>query len=235
MIDIHSHVLPGVDDGSRNFDESIETIKWLFDQGVTDLIATPHYVCESDYTSPRSKNLELLRELQARLKAAGIDVKLYLGNEIYINERIPELLEAGELSPLADSEYLLVELPLNSEFPNYEGYLCELREKGFKVVLAHPERYSIVQDDFQKVRDLYEDGILLQSNLRSIIGTYGNGAERVIKKLAREKMIFAFGSDTHRTGRSDYLIQARKKLLKYYNPRELALILDVNLRKKILR
>ena len=231
MIDIHSHILPGVDDGARNFDEAIEIAKWLVRQGVTDLVATPHYIVESDFMSPRADNLKLLNKLQHRLDAAGVKLRLYLGNEIYINKFIDRLVEAEEISPLANSKYLLVELPLHTEFSNYEGYLCDLNAKGYQVILAHPERYEIIQEDYQKARDLYEDGVLLQCNLRSVVGHYGKEAERVVKRLARDKMIFTFGSDTHRVGSSYYLVQAQKKLTRYYNPRELSILLSINMKK----
>ena len=228
MIDIHSHILPGVDDGARTFDDSIAIADWLVRQGVTDLIATPHYIDETIYVSPRATNLELMDELQRRLGASGIHLNLYLGNEIYICENIAELVEAGKMSPLAGSDYLLVELPLNGDFPNYEDHLCALMGIGYKVILAHPERYATVQEDYQKVLDLYEDGILLQCNLRSILGTYGKEAERTVKRLAKDRLIFTFGSDTHRPGRMDYLTLALKKLGKYYNERELNQVLEAN-------
>lgn len=231
MIDIHSHILPGVDDGARDFDSAIAAVKWLVRQGVTDIIATPHYVVESEYVSPVSANSKLLDELQGRLDKEGVLVNLYLGNEIYINEKIAELVAAGEITGLASSRYLLVELPLSGEYMNYEGYLQELINAGFIVVLAHPERYESFQDDYQLVRNLDEIGVMFQCNLRSFLGFYGVEAERLVHKLAREKMIFVLASDTHRAGREEYLVQARGKLSRFYNEREISQLLEVNPRR----
>ena len=228
MIDIHSHILPGIDDGARNFMESAEIIRELAEQGVTDIIATPHFVNESAYVSPKYDNSRLLQELKQYLKDDGINVRVYLGNEIFIDENILELINKRKISSLADSKYLLVELPLNDEFPNYEDYLLDLMNNGFVVVLAHPERYSILKEDFEKARALYEMGVLFQCNLGSITGKYGNEAKKLIKRYAKDKMIFAFGNDAHRPGKSGYISAAIKKLSKYYSQAELKKLLVTN-------
>ena len=228
MIDIHTHILPGVDDGARNFDESVEIIKWLSRQGVTNIIATPHFINETDYISSRNNNLKILDKLRKILVGQNIKTKVFLGNEIYIDPNIDGLIKTRKISPLADSKYILVELPINGEFPNYEDYLFDLMQKGYKVILAHPERYVIVQEDFEVVENICNLGVYLQCNIRSILGHYGKDAERVVRKLAKEKMIFAFASDTHRVGSSDYITMAQKKLSRYYNERELSQVLTIN-------
>ncbi|MBQ3476161.1 hypothetical protein IJH26_01460, partial [Candidatus Saccharibacteria bacterium] len=126
MIDIHTHILPGVDDGARNFDESVEIIKWLSRQGVTNIIATPHFINETDYISSRNNNLKILDKLRKILVGQNIKTKVFLGNEIYIDPNIDGLIKTRKISPLADSKYILVELPINGEFPNYEDYLFDL-------------------------------------------------------------------------------------------------------------
>lgn len=233
MIDIHAHILPGVDDGARDFEESVAVVRWLAHQGVTDVVATPHYIDETEYVSPRKANLKLLEELKDKLKENGVEVGVYLGNEIYINNEIGRLIEAGKISTLAESNYLLVELPLNGEFPNWEEYLRELVYNGYKVVLAHPERYEIVQENYDKVMDICAMGVLLQCNLKSVLGAYGKKAEKVVKRLAKDKMPFAFAGDTHRVGRKNYLTLAQNKLRKYYSEEELKRVLEANLRKII--
>ena len=139
MIDIHSHVLPGIDDGSKNITMSLEILKGLEEQGVTDLICTPHYIAETSQVSPRAKNEELLKKLQERAKKKGIKTNLYLGNEIYIDRDIAKLIRAKKISPLAKSKYLLVELPMSGEFEQYEDILLSLQQKKWQVILAHPD------------------------------------------------------------------------------------------------
>lgn len=228
IFDIHTHILPGIDDGAKTLTDSVEIVRWLVEQGVTDIIATPHFVNESEYTSPREHNLKLLDELRDALKKAQINVNLYLGNEIYIDKGILRLHEKGLVSTLADSKYLLVELPLDTEFPNYDDYLRDLVEAGYQVTLAHPERYQLVQKDFNVLKDLAEIGVLFQCNWRSFLGKYGKEAEKIVKMLAKRKMIFALGSDSHHPGRSDYLTIVRGKLRSYYNEREISQILRIN-------
>lgn len=233
MIDIHSHILPGVDDGARSFDESVEIARMLSSCGVTDIVATPHFIRETNFVSPVANNRKIVEELKNRLKAEAIDVNIYLGNEIYIDEDIVGLLRSGQISHLADSEYLLIELPLNDEFSNYEGYLCDLMQDGYKVILAHPERYAIAQEDYGILEDLYELGVLFQCNIGSVYGKYGKSAQKLLKKLAKDKKIFTFGSDAHHPGSSQSFDLAYKKLLKYYNERELRELLIKNPQKII--
>lgn len=231
MIDIHSHILPGIDDGARTFEDSIEIVRELASQGITDVIATPHYANETSYMSPCEYNESLLLELKKGLVAEGIKVNIYLGNEIYIDGQAEEFIKAGKVSALAGSKYLLVELPLHEEYQSYEDILGSLMDAGYKVILAHPERYEIVQKDYGVVEDLYKMGILLQCNVCSILGKYGKDAKKLVRRLAKDKMIFAFGSDIHRCSHSDQLKRAQKKIARYYNDQELEKVLVKNPRK----
>ena len=234
MIDIHSHILPGVDDGAKTFTDSVDMIRDLMSMGVTDIIATPHYISETRFISPRRKNRILIEELKRFLFDEKIPVNLYLGNEIYIDANIDYLIKRGEIATMAGSKYLLVELPLNEVFSNYQDILMELMNDGYKVILAHPERYSIVQNDYDIVEELDKIGVLFQCNLWSILGKYGTGAKKTIKKMAKNGMIFALGSDIHYAGNSEKQYKlAYKKLLKYYDKNELNKILVNNPRKII--
>lgn len=228
MIDIHAHILPDIDDGAQTMRDSVEMVRELAKAGATDIIATPHYVDETIYTSPRDENEKLLDELRRELANEGVGVELHLGNEIYLNEKIAELVGAGEVATLAGGEYLLVELPMSGEYAGYEDTMRDLMAAGYKVILAHPERYIAVQNDFTILQNLREMGVLLQCNLGSIIGKYGKRARKVVRKLAKEKMIFAFGSDIHHCQGADYWALAQKKLGKYYGEPELEQVLVGN-------
>lgn len=233
MIDVHSHILPGIDDGARTFEHSVEIVRILANQGVTEIIATPHFVNDSIYMSKKTDNVKLLKELQKRLDEESVDVKLYLGNEIYIERNIKELLKKRQITTMADGAYLLVELPLNDEFPNYVDIFGELIGSGYKVLLAHPERYAFIQEDFEKLRELCEIGVLLQCNLGSILGKYDKHAKKTLIRLAKEKMVFTFGSDIHSTRHPEEVTMGIKKLHKYYNDEELEKLLVKNPRMMI--
>jgi len=234
MIDVHSHILPGIDDGSRDYEESIEMIRCLADAGVTDIIFTPHYVPDSKWTSTRYKNQRLLANVRARLEREKIKINIHLGNEIYINAEILDLLATKAISPLADSKYVLVELPMSGEWDGYEDVLLMIKQAGYKPVLAHPERYHAFQKDYSLITELCNMGILMQCNLGSIIGQYGRKARKTIKKMAKDGLIFCLGSDIHRPRAAADLIKAQVKLGRYYDEAGLKQILDKNPR-KILR
>ena len=233
MIDVHSHILPGIDDGARTFDESIEIVQVLANQGVTDIIVTPHYVVDTLYVSPKSENAKLLKELQKRLKEASIDVNLYLGNEVYIDGGIKDLLKKKKITTLGGGDYLLVEFPLNDAYPNYVDILGELIAMGYKVVLAHPERYAIIQEDYSILEDLCDMGVLLQCNFGSFLGKYDRHAEKLAVRLAKEQRIFLFGSDIHSAHRKDTIVKATRKLHKYYADKDLERLLVKNPRKML--
>ncbi len=168
-------------------------------------------------------------KLSQRIRVKG--VKLYLGNEIYIDQNIAQRLKKGIISPLADSKYLLVELPMSGEYEGYEDILLSLIQAGYKVILAHPERYHTSHKKLDKLIELRDMGVLFQCNLGSIIGQYGKNAQKTIKKLAKADMIYCFGTDIHH--RRDYseITKAQKKLRKYYSEEELQTLLDTNPRK----
>ncbi|MBQ9017742.1 hypothetical protein IJ118_01620 [Candidatus Saccharibacteria bacterium] len=234
MIDLHSHILPGIDDGAKTLADGVEVVRELAAAGVNDIVATPHYIEETIYTSPRKQNLKLIRELRKALAAAGVRVNIYLGNEIYINGEILKLLAAGEISPMAGSKHLLVELPMDGDFPNWEDILLALIQAGHQVILAHPERYASVQKDYGIVDDLVDMGVLLQCNLGSFAGHYGKRAKKTVEKLARDKRIFAMGSDAHRC-HGELWNEGLKRMRKYYSEAELHDVLVENPRKVLVK
>lgn len=228
MIDIHSHILPGIDDGARTLGDSIDIVQELVSQGVTDIIATPHYITDTIYTSGREENVKLLEKLRQALAEAGITTNVFLGNEIFIDIDIAKLLKQKVVSTLADSEYVLVEFSLNEEYPNYVDILGNLMEQGYKVILAHPERYLIAQRDYGVLENLCDMGVLMQCNLGSFIGRYGKSAEKLAVRLAKENRIFAVGSDIHHVRGDNSVLKAQKRLGKYYDKSELERVLVKN-------
>lgn len=228
MIDIHSHILPGIDDGAADIDASVELVRELSENGVTDIVATPHYVDETNYVSDCAANSKLLRKLRTRLKKEKINVELYLGNEIYISPKILELLDAKKITGISSSKYLLVELPMSGEFMSYEDIFLELQRAGYVVVLAHPERYTSFQKDYSLVEELYNMGVLMQCNVGSFIGQYGRAARKLAMWLAGSEMIFALGTDIHHPRGPKFMPAAMKKLSRFYDTFELDEILIKN-------
>lgn len=229
MIDIHSHILPGVDDGSKSFEQSLAMLSGLSEQGITEIICTPHYIAETMQVSPRATNQKIIIKL--RQKAANINIKIHLGNEIYIDPKIADLIRNRQISPLANSKYLLIELPMTGEFEQYEDIFLSLQNEGWKVILAHPERYQSFQNDFNKVLEMHQQGVLLQCNLGSFIGQYGKHAKKTAQKIAKQRLIFCFGTDIHHERDYNEIAKAQKKLLKYYTEPDLHRLLVENPRR----
>ena len=228
MIDLHSHLLPDVDDGVEYFDESIEILQEFKKYGIKKVVLTPHYVPETIYNSPRSDNLKLLHELKKIMKEENIDIDLFLGNEIYINHDISKLIQDKIISPINDSRYLLIELPMSGVFDGYEDIFYDLQTEGYKVILAHPERYITTQKDFSILERLHNLNILFQCNLGSIVGQYGHKAQKTIKKLAKKDMIFAFGTDTHHFRDFSEIEKAIHLLTRIYGKAKLDVLLTDN-------
>lgn len=229
MIDIHSHLLFGIDDGSRAIEESAYIIRNLYKIGYTDIILTPHYINGSSYSSKKENNLDLLKRLKVELIKKNIPINLYLGNEIYIDSDILKLLKNGIISSLNDSKYLLIELPMSGENEIYYDVFLDLINMGYKVILAHPERYISFQKDFSKVYELNDLGVLFQCNIGSILGDYGHNAKKTIKRLLKENLITFMGTDIHHN-KSDYdfVEKAKKKFKKYITDDEINNIFENN-------
>ena len=221
MIDIHSHLLYGIDDGSKSIEDSIDIIENLSEIGYTDIILTPHYISHTKYSSSRDNNLILLDTLKKSLNEKGIKINLYLGNEIYINHHISDLLEREEISSLNDSKYLLIELPMNGEY-DYMDVFEDLIYDGYVVILAHPERYHAFQRDFDKIYELEEIGVYFQCNIESILGSYGKAAIKMVKRMFKEKKVSFLATDIHHKKR-DYskFDRAKKKIRKYLSSSEI--------------
>lgn len=211
--DIHCHLLPGIDDGSKTIEESIETLRRAEEEGVTEIVLTPHYIENTRYNCNNKNKKELFEELKKAMASAGINIKIYLGNENYISNNFVDLMTKKEIMTINNSRYLLFEFPLNQIYQNSKEILYELVTMGCVPILAHPERYR----DFQKHPELAEEyasmGILLQGNYKSLLGKYGRGAKKTLKIFLKKGLITFMGSDMHHT--DDYQIEkARKKVKK---------------------
>ena len=226
MIDIHAHLLYGIDDGCKTVEESLKAIESLASMGITDIILTPHYIANSKYQSTKKENLERIKLLKNELKTQNIKVNLYLGNEIFIDDNIDILLQKKIISSLNDSAYLLIELPMNGEYVDYEEIFRELIGQGKKIILAHPERYFLFQKDYEKIKELEMIGVLFQCNIGSIIGKYGNNAKKMVKRLLKEKKISFLATDFHHPKDCIILNKALKKINKYLDQKEYEKIMD---------
>lgn len=219
IIDIHNHILPGVDDGAKTIEESIESIKYLKKLGITDIVLTSHYINNTKYQINVLKRKEILKELKKETK--DLDINLYLGNEIFVSDKIIELLNKGEITTLNGSKYILIEFPLNQVLHHIEEVVCDLNEIGLVPIIAHPERYRYFKENYAKLEELLEYKCLLQCNIESINGKYGKTAKKIFKKLIKEKRVTFLATDFHHINHSYLLEKSLKKLMKKIPAKEL--------------
>lgn len=234
MIDIHSHIIPNVDDGARSVEETFNILKEAQEAGFTDVILTSHFLL--NYYETNAQELIFWKEkLQEVLKKQGTKINLHSGMEIYITNQMEELLENKKILTLANSRYMLIELPLATNVKYFDYVVYYLEAKGIKPVIAHPERYKCVQKDPDIVEEYIEKGCLIQCNYGSIVNLYGREAEKTIKTLLKKNQVHFLGSDVHReNGTYLIILDAIKKIRKIIGENKINEITTIN-PKKILQ
>ncbi len=213
MTDIHSHLIYGVDDGARTLKESVEILCELNKVGFDNVIMTPHFIYGTEYDAPNEIKLEKFDEIKKTIKNKKMKMNIYLGNEIFINKGIKKLLEMEYIYPLAETNYLLIELPFHNKILGLVDMLYELTCRGYIPIIAHPERYSYLQEDYKLVDMLKEEGILFQCNYGSILGYYGNESQKLVKYLFKKRYVDYLGTDIHRIEKT-YVLDNFKKIEK---------------------
>ncbi len=220
MIDIHSHILPKVDDGSNSIEMSISMAKQYIESGIKEVIATPHFI-EDSFNKDLKANKKALEYLNEQLKNNNIPLKVYLGNEIYASMTTIEDVISGKASSLNNSKYILMELPMYDIPIYFEDLIYGLLLKGYTPIIAHPERNSRIMDEPNILYNFIEKGALAQLNLPSLEGMYGKSVQSCAKILLEHKMIHFVGTDAHtnRT-RSPKVSEAINKLKKIVGEEE---------------
>lgn len=199
MIDFHSHIIYGVDDGAETIEDSIHILKQARKAGFTKILLTPHYM-QDYYEVPVSEIQTRIEKIREKCTEENIDITLYQANEIYITNHMAELLEEKQATSMNNSRYVLFETPMNQEPPNLLEVIYDLLENGKVPIIAHPERYSYIQEKPNKVIELMEHGVLFQSNYGSVIGQYGKDIQKTVHLLLKNNGIQFLGSDVHKQG-----------------------------------
>jgi tyrosine-protein phosphatase YwqE len=197
-VDMHSHLLPGLDDGAASLEESLELLRAMRELGYRKLIMTPHIMGDFYRNTPAGVQAALM-QLQAAATGAGIELELECAAEYYLDESLTRKLEAGEelLSFGGDRRFVLFETSYINEPFNLQEVVFQLKANGYQPVLAHPERYTYLYGRFSELEKIREQGIFLQVNLNSLVGYYSSGAKRVAEKLIDAEMVDFAGSDAH--------------------------------------
>lgn len=204
MIDIHTHILPVVDDGSQSYDTSVEMLKVMEDCGVTDVIITPHY--REIFQNTKQNLVDEFEKFKYKTKELGIGVNLYLGQEIYYSNRAKSLLSENKLLTLNNSEYVLIELN-NFYETDVSDVLFELKLLGLKVIFAHIERVRYLT--IEKLEKLKNAGAFFQVNAEAVLGKNGLKIKKQIKRLFNKNLVDFVSSDYHEN-RKYYFHKARE-------------------------
>lgn len=193
--DIHSHFIPGVDDGSQSMEESISLLKQLKELGYKKVITTPHVYYDS-YLDGYDILYKKLEELKLKLEENNIDIEIVLSGEYLLDDDIKGRVEKNQILSFGEN-YLLFEFPMRNEPMGYEEWLFDLQLSGYNLILAHPERYTFLNNDIKKYSKLKDRGILFQVNIASFSGYYGENIQKVAEKLTNENLVDLVGTDCH--------------------------------------
>lgn len=227
MIDLHSHILPELDDGSQSLQESLAMARMAVDSGIAVMAATPH--CIDDRCREVQDAYALLREALAE---AQIPLKLLPGMEIFGTYDTARLLQEGKLLTLNRSRYPLIEFSFHSTGEEETQILRSVCRAGFRPVVAHPERYAYVQRDPRIVNRWHRMGCLLQVNRGSLLGRFGRHAQRTAFELVDRGFAAAVASDAHsHRMRTPWMEDVWELLSREISPRCAAALLQENPRR----
>ena len=196
LIDIHSHVLPYMDDGAKDMGMTLEMLRIAQRDGITDIIVTPHYKA-GRFKGDAARTGELLEEIRTRLEEEHININLYPGNEIYYRSELEEKLESGALSTLNGSGYVLVEFSPLDDFVHIRNACEDILGMGYVPVVAHVERYQCMTKCPEHVRELKEMGCDIQVNADSVTGEIGFKVKWFVHKILKEYLVDYIGTDAH--------------------------------------
>ncbi len=216
MVDLHHHLLPGLDDGAPDLETSVAMARIAAADGITHIACTPH--ASSHFSFDPERNQSLLTELRAALRGAGIQVTLALGCDFHISyDNVQDALQHPSRYSLNGGDYLLVELPDFSISPQMQETFYELRLAGLTPILTHPERNPTLQRDPGRLLPWLRDGLLCQVTASSVLGHMGRTAEKFSKRMLENRWAHFLATDAHNTtSRPPHMRRARELVAKKY-------------------
>ncbi len=204
-VDIHTHILPGVDDGAENFKESMQMLKIAVRNGTTDLVLTPHYLAR-DVRAKSLRKQEMIEVFEAFREVVAQklpQIKLYLGAEMFAVSNIEDVIADGQMITINDTKYVLIEFGFNDYLSRAVDVTKTLSKLGYIPIIAHPERYSFIQREPRSIIELLEKGALLQLNTSSIAGHNGSTAQDISMLFLENHLAAVVASDSHSTYQRD--------------------------------
>jgi protein-tyrosine phosphatase len=202
-LDIHSHLIPGIDDGAKSLEVSVALIRQMMAMGFTRIITTPH-VMSGNYPNTKQDMLEGLASLKRFLQEESIKIPISVAAEYYLEQEFLELLESEPLLTLPNN-HLLVEVSKLSAFKGFFDCLFRIQLKGYKIILAHPERYLYYHNNYKVYEDLKSKDVLFQVNILSLLGYYGKNIKKIAHRLVEDNLVELLGTDIHHPRHIQYI------------------------------
>ena len=221
MIDIHTHLLPSVDDGSSDLNETRLLLETAIKDGTKDIVLTPHFCRMDNYVCRRKDLLLKFNNLKSQVK--DLNINLYLGNELMIEQNLDTLLENNELLTINNSHYVLVEFPFDEYKKEYDEYLYNISSLGLKIIIAHPERYSYINENL--INSWLKNKYCLQANARSFVR---KDRKKLLFKLIQNGQLHIIASDAHNEYRPPVLSDTYKLISKKFNTQTAEILFNTN-------
>lgn len=208
LMDIHTHLLPGVDDGAADMEETIRMLKLAKEQGIRTIIATPHFGLQNN-----EKSVEQLVESKDKVQqeAAAIDpgIKIHLGNELYYRDSVLQEVISGNALTLAGSRYVLIEFSVRTDYKTLYQGLNKFIMAGYAPILAHVERYHCLMEKEDRIEEIREQGTYIQMNSSSLIGSFLNRSINQHRRILKNRLLHFIATDCHNcSSRAPYLEKA---------------------------
>lgn len=194
--DIHCHILPGVDDGAGDIVETEKMLREAYKEGIRNIIATPHFHPRRGHETAE-RILEAVEQVREMIEKKFPGMQLYQGQEIYYSHDVLDKLKNKEILTMEDSQYVLVEFSVGDEIRRIKEGLNNLLMQGYSPILAHVERYELLDKDMETIEELADAGVYLQVNSGSLLGYLGGAKKRFVKKLLKEQLVTFIASDAH--------------------------------------
>ncbi len=213
MIDMHSHILPGLDDGAADWEQAIAMARVAVDDGITEMVCTPHWVL-GKYENGKEAILRQFAEFETRLAADNIPLKIHSGAELRIDMSIPERLRSGELMTLNDGgNYVLLELPEDTLPDNLPDFFWNLQINNYRPILSHVERNLMIREHPRRLFRWVENGILAQITAASLLEGFSEEIREFAISLVEHRLVHMLVTDTHSLRmRTPQLSGARKEI-----------------------
>lgn len=230
MIDVHSHLIPNIDDGVQSFEEAKNTLKKLENLEFEKIIITPHYIRGTAYNKNNLEKYQLLLKLKEIIKKENINLELFLGNEIFLDENILNELKNGNCCSLNSGKYVLIEIPRNDEILKLDEIIFELKNKGLVPIMAHPERYMVIKQNYEILDKWLDQGMILQINYESILGKYGKESEKLVKYILKNNKASLIGTDIHHEDSMFFnnFLKCKKKIIKLIGEEKFMELTEIN-------